>query len=43
LLASDVPVLPTRLREFLPEVAANNLPNPPLDISPHPEAGRLGG
>ncbi|MGE4566913.1 MAG: NUDIX domain-containing protein [Acidimicrobiales bacterium] len=39
LLASDVPVLPTRLREFLPEVAANNLPNPPLDISPHPEAG----
>ncbi|HIG25770.1 MAG TPA: NUDIX domain-containing protein [Acidimicrobiia bacterium] len=39
LLASDVPVLPTRLREFLPEVAANNLPNPPLDISPHPEVG----
>ncbi len=34
LLASDEPVLPERLREFLPAVVAGDLPDPPLDISP---------
>ncbi len=34
LLQSDEPVLPARLREFLPDVAAGLLPETPLDISP---------
>jgi len=37
LLASDEPVLPERLREFLPAIVANDLPNPPIDISPPPK------
>jgi 8-oxo-dGTP pyrophosphatase MutT (NUDIX family) len=36
LLASEVPVLPTRLREFLPPVVAGELPAEPIDISPFP-------
>jgi 8-oxo-dGTP pyrophosphatase MutT (NUDIX family) len=32
LLASDEPVLPPRLREFLPAVVAGDLPDPPVDI-----------
>jgi 8-oxo-dGTP pyrophosphatase MutT (NUDIX family) len=32
LLASDVPVLPPRLREFLPAIIAGELPLEPLDI-----------
>jgi len=35
LLASDDRVLPVRLREFLPDVAAGTLPSSPLDIT-HP-------
>ena len=34
LLSSDEPVLPERLREFLPAIVAGQLPNPPIDISP---------
>ncbi len=34
LLASDEPVLPERLREFLPDVVAGRLPDEPIDISP---------
>ncbi len=36
LMASEVPVLPTRLREFLPPVVAGDLPEEPIDISPYP-------
>ena len=34
LLASDAPVLPTRLREFLPPIVRGELPSEPIDISP---------
>ncbi len=34
LLASDVATLPARLREFLPDIVAGNIPEEPLDISP---------
>jgi len=34
LLASDVNVLPERLREFLPPIVRNELPTEPIDISP---------
>ncbi len=34
LLASDEPVLPVRLREFLPPIVAGSLPAEPVDISP---------
>lgn len=34
LLASDEPVLPERLREFLPPIVAGVLPAEPIDISP---------
>ncbi len=34
LLATDVPVLPARLREFLPAVATGDLPETPIDIAP---------
>ena len=37
LLASDEPVLPERLREFLPPIVAGDLPDPPLDIAPPEE------
>ena len=33
LMASDERVLPFRLREFLPDVVAGRLPDPPLDIT----------
>jgi 8-oxo-dGTP pyrophosphatase MutT (NUDIX family) len=36
LVASEVPVLPTRLREFLPPVVRGELPPEPIDISPPP-------
>ncbi len=36
LLASDEPVLPARLREFLPDIVAGRFPAEPIDISPHP-------
>jgi 8-oxo-dGTP pyrophosphatase MutT (NUDIX family) len=36
LLASTEPVLPTRLREFLPPIVAGELPAEPIDISPAP-------
>jgi 8-oxo-dGTP pyrophosphatase MutT (NUDIX family) len=36
LMASEVPVLPTRLREFLPPIVAGDLPAEPIDISPFP-------
>jgi 8-oxo-dGTP pyrophosphatase MutT (NUDIX family) len=39
LLASEVPVLPTRLREFLPAIVRGELPDPPVDISPLEPAG----
>lgn len=32
LLASDEPVLPPRLREFLPAIVAGDYPDPPADI-----------
>lgn len=32
LLASDVPTLPTRLREFLPAIVAGELPGEPINI-----------
>ncbi len=35
LLLADVPVLPTRLREFLPDLVAGRLPAEPVDIG-HP-------
>ena len=34
LLASDVPTLPRRLREFLPSLVVGDLPDDPIDISP---------
>jgi 8-oxo-dGTP pyrophosphatase MutT (NUDIX family) len=34
LLASEEPVLPTRLREFLPPIVRGELPDEPIDISP---------
>ena len=34
LLDNDEPTVPERLREFLPAVAAGDLPDQPLDISP---------
>ncbi len=34
LLASPEPTLPTRLREFLPQIVAGDLPDPPIDIAP---------
>ena len=34
LLASSEPVLPTRLREFLPPIVRGDLPAEPIDISP---------
>lgn len=34
LLASSEPVLPTRLREFLPAIVRGELPDEPIDISP---------
>lgn len=36
LLASDEPVLPERLREFLPPIVSGDLPPEPVDISPRP-------
>lgn len=36
LLASTEPVLPTRLREFLPPIIAGDLPEEAIDISPYP-------
>ena len=36
LLQSDEPVLPTRLREFLPPIVGGQLPDEPIDISPVP-------
>lgn len=33
LLTSSEPVLPARLREFLPEILEGNIPETPLDIS----------
>lgn len=38
LLASDAPVLPRRLREFLPDLVAGRLPDEPIDIT-HDDAG----
>ena len=35
LLANADPVLPRRLREFLPDLAAGRLPDAPLDITHH--------
>jgi 8-oxo-dGTP pyrophosphatase MutT (NUDIX family) len=43
LLASDEPVLPPRLREFLPAVVAGEIPDPPLDIGTIPLDGPLDG
>ncbi len=37
LLASDEPVLPRRLREFLPGLVDGPLPNEPIDITAPPE------
>ena len=34
LLACDTPVLPVRLREFLPDLVAGVLPEEPIDIAP---------
>jgi len=34
LLASDKPVLPERLREFLPDLVAGTIPDEPIDIAP---------
>lgn len=34
LMASDEPVLPTRLREFLPAIIDGDIPETPIDISP---------
>ena len=36
LMASEEPVLPTRLREFLPPIVRGELPDDPIDISPYP-------
>lgn len=36
LLASEEPVLPVRLREFLPPIVKGDLPDVPIDISPVP-------
>lgn len=36
LLANTEPVLPERLREFLPAIVAGELPDPPVDIAPLP-------
>ncbi len=42
LLADDTPVLPERLREFLPDIVAGRLPSTPIDISPRPLRGTTG-
>jgi len=42
LLASTEPVLPTRLREFIPALVADELPSEPLDIT-WPRAGGASG
>ncbi len=34
LLASDEPTVPVRLREFLPAIAAGEIPSDPIDIAP---------
>lgn len=34
LMASDTRTLPDRLREFLPDIVAGNIPDEPIDISP---------
>ena len=34
LLESDVATLPARLKEFLPDIVAGNIPSEPIDISP---------
>ncbi len=34
LMASNEATLPARLREFLPDIVAGNIPDEPLDISP---------
>ena len=34
LMVSTKPVLPTRMREFLPDLVAGKLPNEPIDIAP---------
>jgi 8-oxo-dGTP pyrophosphatase MutT (NUDIX family) len=39
LLASDAPVLPERLREFLPAIVAGELPDEPINISPQQRDG----
>jgi len=39
LLAADDPVLPVRLREFLPAIIAGDLPAEPIDIAPPLEGG----
>ena len=39
LCASTKPTVPPRLREFLPAVAAGELPADPIDISPLPQTG----
>jgi 8-oxo-dGTP pyrophosphatase MutT (NUDIX family) len=38
LLASTEPVLPERLREYLPAIVSGELPAEPIDISPRPIA-----
>ena len=43
LLASDVATLPARLKEFLPEIVAGNIPDPPIDISPEPRPEDVSG
>jgi len=37
LMASEDPVLPTRLRQFLPAIIAGEIPAEPIDISPRRE------
>ena len=43
LLASDVATLSARLKEFLPEIVAGNIPDPPIDISPEPRPEDVSG
>ena len=38
LLADPEPTVPNRLREFLPGLVAGEIPDEPIDISPHPGA-----
>lgn len=38
LLANDEPTVPPRLREFLPDIVAGVRPDPPIDITPIPDA-----